>query len=316
MKATIVFVHGIGGYRHPTQTVTDWSGAVARGLRLAGHAQLADDLTHNPLTSCVLAQYSDLFLPSGAQGEQELPWDDERDAAELSTFLGAVATIMVEQAQTDRDRRTAEQALAQLTVVEGAQGLMETTRRVVSVATTLLDIPIIRGGVGLLSAPLMVSYLRQVTRYLSRRERDESGVSLDGRIRARIAAAVGGGPAIVLAHSLGSVVAYEALHEYPSDVLLFATFGSPLGLGTFVAPRVRPRPITVPACVAQWVNFWDRDDPVVGRPLSGRRVRANLDEVPLECRRVDADGFWVHPADRYFAHADVGGAIATALHGV
>ncbi|WP_158714709.1 hypothetical protein OHA91_06475 [Streptomyces erythrochromogenes] len=75
---------------------------------------------------------------------------------------------------------------------------------------------------------VMVSHLSQVARYLARKEPDAHGTSFDGRIRARVAEAVGDGPAVVVAHSPGSVVALESLHHLASPVPLF------------VSPPIRP----------------------------------------------------------------------------
>ena len=45
---------------------------------------------------------------------------------------------------------------------------------------------------------------------------------------------------VVLGHSLGSVVAYEALHRKPENVHTFVTFGSPLGIRNLIFDRLRP----------------------------------------------------------------------------
>jgi hypothetical protein len=75
-------------------------------------------------------------------------------------------------------------------------------------------------------------------------------------------------PRVLLAHSLGSVVAYEALCGNPDLAIdLLVTLGSPLGVPGVVFDRllppaepggVRPRP----AGVRCWVNIADHGDPV------------------------------------------------------
>ncbi|MFE3506151.1 serine peptidase [Kitasatospora sp. NPDC059160] len=72
-------------------------------------------------------------------------------------------------------------------------------------------------------------------------------------------------PQVVLAHSLGSVVAYEALHAHPDlAVDCFVTLGSPLGLPGGVFDHLVPAPLADrgarPAGVGYWVNLADTGD--------------------------------------------------------
>ncbi|WP_327328017.1 hypothetical protein OG735_39895 [Streptomyces sp. NBC_01210] len=73
-------------------------------------------------------------------------------------------------------------------------------------------------------------------------------------------------PRVLLAHSLGSVVAYETLSAHPDlEVDLFVTMGSPLAMRTVVFERLSPVPQgrgAKPPGAAAWVNIADRGDPV------------------------------------------------------
>jgi subtilisin family serine protease/pimeloyl-ACP methyl ester carboxylesterase len=78
----------------------------------------------------------------------------------------------------------------------------------------------------------------------------------------------GGGPFVVIAHSQGSMIAYNVLRQLEKqscDVRLFVTIGSPLGL-TEVQDVLRrwtgTTRLPFPACVTRWVNVADRLDPV------------------------------------------------------
>ncbi len=90
-------------------------------------------------------------------------------------------------------------------------------------------------------------------------------------------------PQIVVAHSLGTVVAYEALwahRELTVDLLI--TLGSPLALDGAVFPRLQPRPVdgcgARPPGVRRWVNIADVGDPVaVPRKLGGRFTDVDSD---------------------------------------
>jgi hypothetical protein len=85
------------------------------------------------------------------------------------------------------------------------------------------------------------------------------------------------GPVVVIAHSMGTVIAYEGLRKLSAsqiDVPLFITMGSPLGIskirgvlrkwsgGEAKLPRLE--------CVGRWVNVSNKEDPVCAeRELSG-----------------------------------------------
>ncbi|MFF4614871.1 hypothetical protein [Nonomuraea jabiensis] len=72
-------------------------------------------------------------------------------------------------------------------------------------------------------------------------------------------------PKVVIAHSLGSVVAYETLWGDPGlRIDLLVTLGSPLGMRNVVFERLLPAPISGrgerPPGVRRWVNIADKDD--------------------------------------------------------
>jgi pimeloyl-ACP methyl ester carboxylesterase len=73
-------------------------------------------------------------------------------------------------------------------------------------------------------------------------------------------------PRVLLAHSLGSVVAYETLSAHPDlGVELFVTLGTPLAMRSVVYDRLSPTPMgrgAKPPGAAAWVNIADRGDPV------------------------------------------------------
>jgi len=72
------------------------------------------------------------------------------------------------------------------------------------------------------------------------------------------------GPAVVVAHSLGSVVAYSVLREHPDaarwDVPLLLTLGSPLAIRAIRDVLAARAPLRVPAPVRRWVAARDRRD--------------------------------------------------------
>jgi hypothetical protein len=106
-------------------------------------------------------------------------------------------------------------------------------------------------------------FMREVQLYLGRRQGDR-------RLRAREEVADQirrQGASIVVAHSLGSVVAYEALHAHPDlEVDLLVTIGSPLAIRGTVFDRLQPAPVSgggrapCPPGVRRWANIADPGD--------------------------------------------------------
>lgn len=94
---------------------------------------------------------------------------------------------------------------------------------------------------------------------------------------------------------------------------MFVTLGSPISMRAAVRPRLRPRPPASPACVRSWLNFWDRDDLIAVRAHLERDVAPNEAGVAPVSRRVDSDGIWVHPAEKYLAQPAVAGPVAAVL---
>ena len=87
---------------------------------------------------------------------------------------------------------------------------------------------------------------------------------------------------VVIAHSLGTVVAYETLHAHPDlEVDLLVTLGSPLALPDAIFRRLQPQPAPTgsrPANVRRWVNISDYGDPVaILRPFKRYFPDVDLD---------------------------------------
>ena len=120
---------------------------------------------------------------------------------------------------------------------------------------------------------------------------------MEDTLRRRIAA--GGGPFIVIAHSQGSLIAYDvlrALKREEADVRLFVTIGSPLGMDEVQdVLKGIGGPLRVPECVARWVNVAERLDPVALDPeLKGEFAR-NARGVQVEDVAVRNPDWQVNP---------------------
>jgi hypothetical protein len=103
-------------------------------------------------------------------------------------------------------------------------------------------------------------FLEDIELYFSDASRRQAAID---RVVEAVNAA--GDDVILLGHSLGSVVVYDALSEHPDlPVPGLITLGSPLGLPT-VRRRLGVR--RFPPGVARWVNVYDPRDFVTGREL-------------------------------------------------
>jgi hypothetical protein len=156
-----------------------------------------------------------------------------------------------------------------------------------------------------LAERFVVTALMQVTRYLS-----------DELIRAlaqqRVLDLVEDNTRVIIAHSLGSVVAYESAHRLAQPLPLLLTLGSPLGLRTIVTDRLRPPP-SFPPRVDRWVNVADRDDVVAAEPDLRPRFAGDLpDSSRFEGVLVD-NGSDPHSPVHYLGKIAVGRAISEAL---
>lgn len=114
-------------------------------------------------------------------------------------------------------------------------------------------------------------------------------------------------PKAVIAHSLGSVVAYETLHHHPDlEIDLLLTIGSPLAMRHVVINRLDTPadPVTGhglrPPGVARWVNVADKGD-LVAATASLADTYDGVTQLPdITIGRVT-----FHSATAYLAHPQV-----------
>jgi hypothetical protein len=290
-----------------------WISALAAGAGKAGHKPAAKQLADGTLADVVFAYYGDLFFGGQAQGTAT----GELNASEADLLTEFLAEIIEgHRADPDVNQASLDHALAKLRPQGQAQGAGDPVRRAIDAATTLLGAGPWRRAGQWAAGKLLVGDLAQVARYLARGEADQDRRTLDERIRAVAAAALGPGSAVVIAHSLGTVVSYETLHEHLGDIPLWVTLGSPLGMRAVVWPNLRPEPPTTPPSVRRWLNYWDRDDIIAARPRLEADMIPNAAGIRPESDRVDSDGVWVHDAVKYLAKADVAGPVIEAIQSI
>ncbi len=104
----------------------------------------------------------------------------------------------------------------------------------------------------------------------------------------------------VVAHSLGSVIAFDALHSWegerpastPAQVALLTTMGSPLLKRVFAGHRGRP--VNRPANVGTWINYYSPTDPIaapldsVYSDVTDHGIRTSV--LPLTAHSA----YWTH----------------------
>ncbi|MGW9024961.1 serine peptidase [Streptomyces sp. NPDC055722] len=232
----VVGIHGIGNLREgqTPQEAAEQMSALWGGHLTAGGT---------PDVDMRVVYYADLLHEDGHQGE------DGR-LEELSDAEAEVLTDIF--AQQEQLAEPAGVAQGWLTYLLRAQ--MEDI-----VATKACS-------VGLMEW-FMVRFAKEVHRYM---QPSPARQAVQQRVQHII---VTHQPDVVIAHSLGSVVAYEVLHGCSElQVPLLVTLGSPLALPKAVFNRLTPAPHAGrgqrPQAVQRWANLADPGD-LVALPVKG-----------------------------------------------
>ncbi|OZM72121.1 hypothetical protein CFN78_16405 [Amycolatopsis antarctica] len=303
--AEVVLVHGIGQQQQtPDSLEQAWLPQLAGGVRLFGCPDLADQLwrASRPGELDVrMAFYGDLFVKDDQQGDADDADLPERAQRIFDTLEVEIAQHAAERSTDPHDRREAERALAALVDQADQQGIGAGLRPVLNSLVRIR--PLARLGTAFAGSVLRTA-LRQVSLYLS----DDV---LREQVQARVAAHLTPDTAVLIGHSLGSVVAYEAAHRLGHPLPLLLTLGSPLGLRNIVYDHLRPQPPTVPPQVRRWVNVADRDD-IVAASLD-LTSRFPGDHGVLENTYTVDNGARPHDATFYLNKKTVAQAITAAL---
>jgi hypothetical protein len=232
----IVLVHGIGKQvQGPRMLLDDLYPALSDGLALAGSEIAPDEVS--------MAFYGDIFRPPG-QRDLDCP---ELDASDVTDPLDH-ALLMAWWQEAGRDEPN----------VPGPNDPVRLrTPYPIQQALDALSHSKFFAGI---SEQLLIFSARQVRRYLCE-------PSVRTAAQARVTSHVTAYTKVIVAHSLGSVVAYETLCAHPewSEITL-VTLGSPLGIRNLIFDRLRPAPTAGIGCwppsVTHWTNIADRGDAV------------------------------------------------------
>lgn len=289
--AAIVIVHGIGKqYLGPHTLHTSVAPALCDGVRLAGGPPLTPD-------DVATAFYGHLFRPQGSTVTKGEPLPDPRqppDPYDLELLLAW---------WTEAVRLEPERVPPPFTSRTTKAPTPYTVQRALHALTRSRFLA--RAG-----DRFLLGVLRQVRRYLTEPD-------LRARVQASVATAVGPDTRVIVGHSLGSVVAYEALVAHPEwPVRTLVTIGSPLGIPHLVFDRLTPRPTDGrghwPAGIEHWTNLCDRRDVVALAKRLG--LLFDDDRRGLRIRDVLVDNGWqAHALAHHLTAAETGAAVAAGL---
>ena len=279
----IVLVHGIAQqFKGPDSLLAEWLPSLRDGVTLAkGTPPTADEVA--------AAFYGDLFRPAGRGiGEPDLDASDIVDPFDVELLVSWWQAAALEDPAVpglDADTRVRTPRIAQRAL--NALGHSASFAHVADRA--------------------MVSDLRQVRRYLAEPE-------LRSSVLRRVEACVTEQTRILIGHSLGSVVAYEALCANPQwPVEAFISLGSPLGLRGLIFERLRPAPVSGrgawPGGIRSWTNIADRGDAVAGEKHLAGLFGPGVVDVPVH------NGSHAHDIRPYLSARETGEAVVAAAGG-
>jgi hypothetical protein len=304
--AQIVLVHGIAQeQRSAAELESEWCVSLAGGLENAGHRELGDRLRDREF-SVRMAFYGNKFRKKDRQGlgTGELTADQQVIADELALDLLENAR----DSSNPADARQARVGLSTLDETADAQGRVRAAT--VRLAGLLDHIPFFGRGV-LAAATAVDRTLAQVSSYLDNTAIHEYAV-------AQVFEHLSTDTLMVIGHSLGSVVAYDAVRADSADahVPLLLTLGSPLGLSA-IRRRLKPQPPGFPVSVRRWVNIAAPDDIVAARTdLVEAFDRHRPAGAVFERTWVVDNGSKPHQVNFYLTTTSCGQAVAAALQSV
>jgi hypothetical protein len=273
----VVGIHGIAQeYRGPNTLKADWISALQDGMTIARADQPdQDDLD--------MVFYGELFRPAGSKAAVIPPYTAADVADGFEKDLLEVLRLGV-MGSSDPGATTKARVPA------GVQKALY----------FLSQSPFFAG----MTERFIIGLIKQVHAYLT-------DASVRAGIQRRVAEAITPGTAVLIGHSLGSVIAYEAVCAHPEWDLSLVTLGSPLGIRNLVFECLLPPPVNgrgyYPPGVAAWTNIADAGDVVALEknlaPLFGDQVNDVLVH----------NGSKAHDVKPYLTAAQTGRAVADGL---
>jgi hypothetical protein len=308
--AEIVLVHGIDQQQKSSDKLeSTWLPVLAGGVRTAGFTDVADHIwRHGGTPGSIdtrMAFYGSLFLSPGQQGGEPAAFTP--DEAQFAQAL-AVEWLkhVAERATKLKTQEIGERELAyvnrQMGTEQGAGSIVRSA--IGSLARISWFAPF---GMGFAERFVNRS-LAQVTQYLTNDAIRSAALESVFKL-------IGPETKVLIGHSLGSVIAYEAAHLMHQPLPLLLTLGSPLGLQTIIYQRLQPQPPGFPPWVHRWVNIADRDDFIAAEPdLEGLFSAGIPTGASFEGGYTVDNGAEPHNSDFYLGKAQVGREIGKVFN--
>jgi hypothetical protein len=281
--ALIVAVHGIGQqFKGDAIIHREWWPALLSGLHLAGK-NLADP----EQLDC--AFYGQIF-----REPETLAMSDSYRAEDVGGQEAALLRLMWNEAAA-LEPNSVPQARNHNQDLSRTPQIVQLALNAVSKSSFLID----------LTQATLIGDLKQVVLYLNNSDVHERALEA---VTKKIAADT----KVVIGHSLGSVVAYEALCRKPENVVSFLSLGSPLGIRNLIFDKLSPAPNamkigTWPGRVKHWTNIADRGDIVALEKKLAQFFGNEVHDVLVN------NGSDAHHGERYLTSRQAGEAIAAGL---
>ena len=285
----IVGVHGVAQQlKGPETLAKDWLPALRDGVTAAG-GKIEDG-------ALVCAFYGGLFRPSGsvrAAGDCAYRSTDVSDSEDIDLLLAwweaAAASEPKRVSHPDADVRLS-------------------TPRSVQAALRALSRSSFFSG---LTERALIGSLKQVRRYIGEPDiRDAAQSAVNDAVTPETT--------LLLAHSLGTVVAYEALHRYAEapnwqNLSTLITMGSPIGIRNLIFDQLEPSPVNGmgrwPGGITRWINISDDGDVVALDKQLDHLFHGDI--VDIRIHNLSK----AHDVTPYLTAKATGAAIADALGG-
>lgn len=286
----ILAIHGIGQQFHGPHTLkTKWFDAVRDGLREVSDITLADE-------DFDVVGYGPLFRPAGARGVQAPKPEQlhEMEIALVACFWREAALRSRAAAGHEGD----EEPLIQDPEMSGRARTPMVVQQALRQLAKSRFFKALDGPTGVLKL------VREAYLFLH-------DPAMKQAILDRVGEQVRPDTRVVIAHSLGSVVAYEALCANPEwQVHTLLTIGSPLGVSPMIFDALTPAPVNGhaawPKDLVRWVNIADNGDLVALEKRLAPRFGA-VEDLLVH------NGWHAHDACNYLTARETGLALASAL---
>jgi hypothetical protein len=281
----IVAVHGIGQQFSGEGIIhREWWSALISGLHLAGR-----DLKAEQELKC--AFYGHLFRKPGslAATDSYRAEDVGPPEAELLDLLWQAAVEVEPQLVPSPSSYAGGETLARTPqIIQRALSAVSRSSFWVNIAQAAL-----------------IGDLKQVVLFMN-------DLDVREKVLEVVLEAINSDTRVVIGHSLGSVVAYEALCRKPENVVSFVSLGSPIGVQNLIFHKLSPPPSgenigAWPGVVKHWTNIADKGDIVALEKKLAPFFGKGVSDILVY------NGSDAHHGERYLTTKEAGEAIAAGL---